>query len=139
MAHEAERNFSSVQDVVDPSCLGVYVVDRTPVNMGNQGIVLDPSSSSNVQVDAPSIPPTPQRGDKPRLAANNQGRVEISICFTEELLPPPWTNFDNSQQSLPLLEATLVQDAPQEPVYIYLNTNPPEKPVLILFQCLLLK
>jgi len=30
---------------------------------------------------------------------------------------------------LPLLEATLVQDVPQEPVYIYVNTNPCKGPV----------
>jgi hypothetical protein len=31
--------------------------------------------------------------------------------------PSPRPNFDRSQQSLPLLEATLVQDVPEEPVY----------------------
>ncbi len=51
------------------------------------------------------------------MAINNQGHVEMSICSTEELMLPPWPNFDNSQQLPPLLEVTLVQDVPQEPVY----------------------
>ena len=36
---------------------------------------------------------------------------------TEESMSPPWLNFDRSHQLLPLLEATLVQDVPNEPVY----------------------
>jgi hypothetical protein len=141
-AQEGEGNITIMQDIVNTLMQeidDVFNNDGTPVNMRNQESLLDPSSSSNVQIGAPSIPPTPQRGDAPRLATNNQGHVEISIRSTEESMPPPRPNFDRSQQSLPLLEATLVQDVPQEPVYIYLNTNPPEKPVLILFQCLLLK
>jgi hypothetical protein len=43
--------------------------------------------------------------------------VEISIRSTEESMSPPLPNFDLSQQLLPLLEATLVQDVPEEPVY----------------------
>jgi hypothetical protein len=117
LAREAEENISSAQDVVDLLRQGVDDNNGTPMNTGNQGSLLNPSSSSNVQIGAPSIPPTPQTGDEPCLAANNQGHVEISICSTEELMPPPWPNYDNSQQLPPLLEATLVQDVPQEPVY----------------------
>ena len=104
--------------------------DGTPANTntGNRGSRSDPSSSSNqppftasnVQVGAPSITPTPQRRDQRSLslAANDQqGHVGMTIPPTEESMPSPRLNFDRSQQSLPLLEATFVQDVPEEPVY----------------------
>jgi hypothetical protein len=117
LADEAEENISSARDVVDLLHRDFNNNNGTPVHTGNQGSLLDSSSSSNVQIGAPSIPPTPQRGDKRSLAANNQGHVEISICSIEELMPPPWPNFGWSLQLLSLLEATLVQDVPKEPVY----------------------
>ncbi len=46
-------------------------------------------------------------------------------------LPQP--SFDPSHQSVPLIEATLVQDVPQEPVYIYINTNSGEGTVYDAF------
>jgi hypothetical protein len=113
--------------------------DGTPANTGNQGSRFDPSSSSNqppstasnVQVGTPSITPTPQREDQRSLslAINDQGHAGMTIPPTEESMPSPRPNFDRSQQSLPLLEATLVQDVPNEPVYIYINTNSREETV----------
>ncbi len=41
-------------------------------------------------------------------------------------MSPPWPHYDRNNQSLPLLEATLVQDVPEEPIYIYINTNSQE-------------
>jgi hypothetical protein len=81
-AQEGEGNITIMQDIVNTLMQeidDVFNNDGTPVNMQNQESLLDPSSSSNVQIGAPSIPPTPQRGDAPRLATNNQGHVEISI------------------------------------------------------------
>jgi hypothetical protein len=67
--------------------------DGTPVNMENQGSLLGlsfslnqpPSTASNVQVGAPSITPTPLRGDQRSLglAANDQGHVGMTIHPTE--------------------------------------------------------
>ena len=51
------------------------------------------------------------------FAANNHGHVGMTTRTTEESMSPPWLNFDRSHQLLPLLEATLVQDVPNEPVY----------------------
>jgi len=97
------------------------------VTMGNRERLFNPFSSSNqtpstassVQVDAPSMTPTPQRGDEQSLglAANDHGHVGMTIHSSEESMSPPRPNFDRSHQSLPLLEATLVQDVPEEPVY----------------------
>jgi hypothetical protein len=116
----------SIEDGVDPQVPGERN-DGTPVTTGNRERHFDPSSSSNqppstassVQVDAPSITPTPQRGDERSLglAANDHGHVGMTIRTTEESMSPPRPNFERSHQSLPLLEATLVQDVPEEPVY----------------------
>jgi hypothetical protein len=102
--------------------------------MDNQEGLLDPSSlsdqqhptASNVQVGTISISPTPQGGNRPSLAGSDQGRVDVPILTTEETMSPPRPNFDPNNQSLPLLEATLVQDVPKEPIYIYINTNSQE-------------
>jgi hypothetical protein len=60
------------------------------------------------------------------LAGSDQGHEEIPFLTTEELMSPPWPHYDRNNQSLPLLEATLVQDVPEEPIYIYINTNSQE-------------
>jgi hypothetical protein len=101
--------------------------DGAPVTTGNRERLFDPSSSSNqtpstasyVQVGAPSFTPTPQRGDERSLgfAANDHGHVGMTTRTTEESMSPPRPSFDRSHQSVPLIEATLVQDVPQEPVY----------------------
>jgi len=116
----------SSEDGIDPQVPGERN-DGTPVTTGNCERLFDPSSSSNqtpsttsyVQVGAPSITPTPQRGDEQSLGftANDHGHVGMTPRTTEESMSPPWPNFDRSHQLLPLLEATLVQDVPEEPVY----------------------
>ena len=127
-AQEAEENIACTQDFVNilmQEIDDVFNSDGTPANTGNHESLVGPSSSSNqppstasnVQVGAPSISLTPRRGDEPSLDANGRGHVEISIRSTEESMSPPLPNFDLSQQLLPLLEATLVQDVPEEPVY----------------------
>jgi hypothetical protein len=60
------------------------------------------------------------------LAGRDQGHVEIPILTTEELMSLPWPHYDCNNQSLPLLEVTLVQDVPEEPIYIHMNTNSQE-------------
>jgi hypothetical protein len=57
-AHEADGNITIMQDIINSLMQEVNDVfnnDGTPVNMGNQESLLGPSSSSNVQVGAPSI------------------------------------------------------------------------------------
>ena len=132
----------SIEDGVDPQVPGERN-DGAPVTTGNRERLFDPSSSSNqtpstassVQVDAPSMTPTPQRGDERSLglAANDHGHVGMTIRTTEESMSPPRPNFDRSHQSVPLIEATLIQDVPQEPVYIYINTNSGEGTVYDAF------
>jgi len=116
----------SIEDGFDPQVPGERN-DGAPVMTGNRERLFDPSSSSNqtpsttsyVQVGAPSITPTPQRGVERSLgfAANDLGHVGMTPRTTEESMSPPQPNFDRSHQSLPLLEATLVHDVPEEPVY----------------------
>jgi hypothetical protein len=48
-------------------------------------------------------------------------------------MSPPRPHYDCNNQSLPLLEATLVEDVPDKPVYIYINMNSQE-PVYDAFQ-----
>ena len=50
----------------------------------------------------------------------------MTISPTEESMPSPRPNFDRSQQSFPLLEATLVQDVAEEPVYDAVPMPAPE-------------
>ena len=104
--------------------------DETPVNRGNRESLLDPSSSSNqalsttsnVQVDSPSITPSHQSDNGPSLPVSGQGHL---ICSTQEQLSQPRPDFGPSYQSIPQLEATLVQDVPVEPVYIYVANEGP--------------
>jgi hypothetical protein len=122
----------SIEDGVDPQVPGERN-DGTPVTTQNRERLFDPSSTSNqtpstatiFQVDAPSMTSTPQRGDQRSMGldTNDHGHVGMTICTTEESMSPPWPSFDPSHQSVPLIEATLVQDVPLEPVYIYINTN----------------
>jgi len=116
----------SIEDGVDPQVPGERN-DGAPVTTANRERLFDPSSSSNqtpstassVQVVAPSMTPTPQReGERSLgLAANDHGHVGMTTRTPEESMSLPRPNFDRSHQSLPLLEATLVHDVPEEPVY----------------------
>jgi hypothetical protein len=122
--HETEVNINSTQDIIG-SLHEICGNDGTPATMDNLEGLLDPSSlsdqqhptASNVQVDAFSITPTPQGGNRPSLAGSDQGHVEVPLLTTEELMSRAWPNFDPNNQSLPLLVATLVQDVPNNPVY----------------------
>ena len=122
--YEMEVNINSMQDIFD-LLHDVFDDDGTPSNAENQESLLDLSSSSdqqhptasNVQVSTFSITPSPQGGDQPSLAGRDQGHVEITVLTTEELMSPPRPHFDTNNQSLPLLDATLVQDVPNKPVY----------------------
>ena len=87
-----QRPLVTIDEVVDPQ-VPEEQNDGTPVNMENQGSLLGPfsflnqppSTASNVQVGAPSITPTPLRGDQRSLglAANDQGHVGMMIHPTE--------------------------------------------------------
>ncbi len=57
------------------------------------------------------------------IAVRNLDRVEMPSPTTDELMSPSRLHIDPNNQSLPLLEATLVPDVPDEPVYIYVNSN----------------
>jgi hypothetical protein len=136
--HMKQRNRQEIINRVMREIDEAFNNNGTPVNTntGNRGSRLDPSSSSNqppstasnVQVGTASITPTPPRGDQRSLglAANYQGHVGMTIRPTEESMPSPRPNFDRSQQSVPLLEATLVQDVPEEPVYDAVPMPAPE-------------
>ena len=64
-----------------------------------------------------SITSAYQRGDDPSLLISGQGHVEIAIYPNLELMSRLHPSNDPGHQSLPLLEGTLVQDLPEEPVY----------------------
>jgi hypothetical protein len=123
--HETEENINSAQDIIG-SLREICGDDGTPATMENRESLLGPSSpsdqqhptASNVQVGAFSITPAPQGGgDRPSSAGSDQGHVEVPLLTAEESMSPPRPNFDPNNQSLPLLEAVLVEDVPEEPVY----------------------
>jgi hypothetical protein len=128
-ACETEENISIIQDI---GRLHEINNDETPATMNDLEVPLDPSlfsydhshyTATNVQDGALSIAPTHQGDNGVGLATGRQGRMEIQSLTTEELVSPPRLHADPNNQSLPLLEATLVQDVPNEPIYIYINTN----------------
>jgi len=53
----------------------------------------------------------------PSSTVNDQGHVGISIYPSQEVMTRPRLGIDPSYQSAPLLEATLVEDKHEEPVY----------------------
>ena len=132
-AQEAEENIACMQDFINnlmQDIDDVFNNDGTPANTGNRGRLLDPSASpnqppsttSNVQIGAISITPTPQRGDERNLGftANDQGHVGMTIRSTEESMSPPLPSFDPSHQSVPLIEATLSpRCAPRASLHLY--------------------
>jgi hypothetical protein len=131
--HEAEVNINSLQDIIG-SLHEICSNNGTPVTMDHRESLLDPSSlsdqqhptASNIQVGASSNTPTPQDGDRPSLVGNDQGHVDVPILTAEESMSRARPNFDPNNQSLPLLEATHVEDVPYKPAYIYINTNSQE-------------
>ena len=115
-------NINSTQDVIRLFCESGTIMpenstDSLPEIVDNKGTPvsteLQPSLTSNDQVSVLSMTPTPQRG----LNTSLPDHVRMTIYPTPQLTSGSRPSFDPSHQSLPLLEATLVQDAPEEPVY----------------------
>ena len=115
-------NINRTQDVISLFCESGTIMpengtDSLPKIHDNKGTPvsteLQPSLTSNDQVSVLSMTPTPQRG----LNTNLPDHVRMTIYPTPQLTSGSRPSFDPSHQSLPLLEATLVQDAPEEPVY----------------------
>ncbi len=119
-AHEAGENIQNVHHLRED-----FNNHVTPDNTASQEFLSDPYSSSNlqypttsrVQVGAFATTPTPMIGDEPSLAVGNQGHEEIAIYPTHELMSQLQPSIDLIDDSLPLLEGTLVQDLPEERVY----------------------
>jgi hypothetical protein len=119
-AHEAGENIPNLHHLHED-----FNTNVTPVNTASREFRPDPSSSSNQQhpttsrvlVSAFLTTPTPMIGDEPSLAAGNQGRLEIATYPTPESMSQLLPSIDLIDDSLPLPEATLVQDFPEEPVY----------------------
>ncbi len=80
-------------------------------------------TAANVQDGTFSITSTSQGDNNTSLGTSSQGRVESQRHPTEELISPPRLYVDPNNQSLPLLEATLAQDALDEPVYDAFRLN----------------
>jgi len=117
-------NINRTQDVISLFCESGTIMpengtDSLPKIHDNIGTPvsteLQPSLTSNDQVSVLSMTPTPQsqRG----LNTNLPDHVRMTIYPTPQLRSGSRPSFDPSHQSLPLLEATLVQDVPEEPVY----------------------
>jgi hypothetical protein len=109
--------------------------DRTSTTINDRGGHIDPSLlldrthyTATDERDGASTNISTQRGrgNETSLAASSRGQMETPIHTTDEgMLSPsrPRLSVDPKDRSLPLLEATLVQDVPNEPVYIYINSN----------------
>ncbi|KAL3809129.1 hypothetical protein ACHAXA_005514 [Cyclostephanos tholiformis] len=74
------------------------------------------STTTSEQVDAASIFRS-EMGDNMRLPTSVHGHVELAINRNLELMPGSQPDVYPNDQSLPLLEGTLVQNVPEEPVY----------------------
>ncbi|KAL3822140.1 hypothetical protein ACHAXA_011685 [Cyclostephanos tholiformis] len=122
-SHEMEENTRSV--IRDIGRLGDGNFDEISATMNDIEVPLGPSSLSvrwhNAATNAgdgiSSIAPTRLGGDDASRAASGQGHVDILSLSAEVMMSQSRPNFDPNNQSLPLLEATLVQDEPDEPVY----------------------
>jgi hypothetical protein len=86
------------------------VIDSSSANITS-------SSTTNEQVGVLSITPSPRNASDSSLPVSSQGCAEIAIDPTSEMMAGPRPSIDPSLQSAPLLEATPVQDLPEEPVY----------------------
>ncbi|KAL3807884.1 hypothetical protein ACHAXA_002435 [Cyclostephanos tholiformis] len=82
-----------------------------PVETENREERLSIPSSS--QAGAISVFLSPQSTSDPNLPISRHGQGEIAIDHTPDMTPAPGLSINPS----PLPEATLVEDAPQEPVY----------------------
>ena len=113
---------NSLQDLVD-LLHEVYDNDGThhaSIENPESRVDSPPSAPANVQSDPISIvTPTLQSVDVPSLSRSHRrdSDSEIAMPFTSESMPPFRPIYDRTNQSLPLLEATLVQDVPDVPVY----------------------
>jgi hypothetical protein len=134
--NEAKEDIGSIMRDIDCHSHEIKS-DETYATTNNQEVFREPSSISpdqrqytattNVQVGEFSITPAHQGGDETNLAIRYQDNVEISSLITEETMSRPRPNFDLNNRSVPLLEATLVHDVSNEPVYIYVNDNSREE------------
>jgi hypothetical protein len=119
--HEADE--SSISFVQDIGQLDERSNNETPATMNNQEVLLGPSLLSdqrrNIGVEDGTffITSTTQDGNDAIFYASSQGQMEISSPTNQELIPPTRLYGDPYNQSLPLLEATLVEDTPDEPIY----------------------
>jgi hypothetical protein len=95
--------------------------DETHTDTEYQGNVMDrlfspnlqPQFTAHEQVGAVSVSPSPPEDYDPSLLTSSQGHEEVAIDSTPESMARLPSNY----QSLPLFEATLVHDEPDEPVY----------------------
>ena len=101
-----ENGSGSLPEIVDSN--------ETPISR-----MLLTSSTSNDQASHSSMYPTPQRG----VNLRSIDHVGMTIYPASQSMSESRPSFDPSHQSLPLLEATLVQDVPEEPVYDAIPIN----------------
>jgi len=113
--HEAGESISTMQEIDH--------LDEDSEGIINSTLFSYQRHSINVEDGLFPVTPSHQGGNDAILAGSSQGHAEIQRLTTEVTMTHPQPNFDPYYQSLPLLEATLVQDLPSEPVYIYVNTN----------------
>lgn len=125
---EAAKRTGYHRLILPVNCTNLHEVvdnDETHAATSNQGSPLNPSSSSNqqhsttigVRVGAFSVSPTPLRGDEQSLPPPNSGQCRVVVTISpnlESTSPRPNIHRDHS---VPLLEARLVPDVPDEPVY----------------------
>ncbi|KAL3811575.1 hypothetical protein ACHAXA_006860 [Cyclostephanos tholiformis] len=105
------------------------ISNETPLTMDDRGVL---PSHSSISTDRPRVdsananvhdgefsiaPLTRQGDDEPGLDVRNRYHAVTPSVASEGLMSPPRLYVDPNNQSLPLLQATLVQDVPDEPVY----------------------
>jgi hypothetical protein len=117
--HESEESISIMQHI---GHLDESNNDATPATINDRevlsylSLLSDQRRNTNVEDVTLLITSTSHGGNDASLPASSQGHVETP-SLTQELMSPPRLYVDPYNQSLPLLEATLVQDVPDEPVY----------------------
>jgi hypothetical protein len=105
--------------------------EETPTVTESQGHIVDAPYSSNLQhsssnhdqVGAFSVTISHPVDNDLSFPASGQGQMGIAINFTHELIPRSYSLTSN-YQSLPLFEATLVYDVPEEPIYDAVRIDP---------------
>jgi hypothetical protein len=106
---EAEEYSRSTQEIIDsivPFIGDGFGNNEAPASTTHQESLANPPNLS--QVSNYSIPPRTERCDESSSALNSQCHFIITIDNDQE---------STSDKSSPLLEATLVEDPPEEPVY----------------------